>query len=122
MKGLCNQSSPQRGLLPPNEVSRIVQHVREGKDFHGTFFISLKASRVYLCSFLLLLPLRFLHHLYFFKVWSEFADHGYSRNWSQLILLSIIIFCRMHKFFVDPFPSLPSSFLMMSCVTRTNFI
>ena len=31
MKGLWNQSSPQMGILPPNEVGRIVQYVRKGK-------------------------------------------------------------------------------------------
>ena len=31
MKGLWNQSSPQMGILPPNEVGRIVQYVREGE-------------------------------------------------------------------------------------------
>ena len=31
MKGLCDQSSPQMGSLPPNEVSRIAQHVRKGE-------------------------------------------------------------------------------------------
>ena len=39
MKGLWNQSSPQMGPFPPNEVSRIAQHVKkeegkeEGKDW-----------------------------------------------------------------------------------------
>ena len=31
MKGLCDQSSPQWGPLPPNEVSRIAKHVRKGE-------------------------------------------------------------------------------------------
>ena len=30
MKGLCDQSSPQRGHFPPNQVGRIAQHVRKG--------------------------------------------------------------------------------------------
>ena len=32
MKGLCDQSSPQMGPLSPNEVGRIAQHVRIGKE------------------------------------------------------------------------------------------
>ena len=32
MKGLCDQSSPQMGSLSPNEVGRIAQHFRKGKD------------------------------------------------------------------------------------------
>ena len=31
MKGLCDQSSPQMGPLPPNEVGRIAQLVRKGE-------------------------------------------------------------------------------------------
>ena len=30
-KGLCDQSSPQMGIFPPNEVGRIAQHVRKGE-------------------------------------------------------------------------------------------
>ena len=38
MKGLCDQSSPQMGPLPPNEVDKTAQHVKkeerskDGKD------------------------------------------------------------------------------------------
>ena len=31
MKGLYDQSSPQMGPFPPNEVGRIAQHVRKGE-------------------------------------------------------------------------------------------
>jgi hypothetical protein len=31
MKGLCDQSLPQMGSFPPNEVGRIGQHVRKGE-------------------------------------------------------------------------------------------
>ena len=35
MKGICDQSSPQMGPFPPNEVGRIAQHVRKGKRRKG---------------------------------------------------------------------------------------
>ena len=31
MKGLCDQSLPQMGSLPPYKVSRIAEHVRKGE-------------------------------------------------------------------------------------------
>ena len=31
MNELCDQSSPQMGPFPPNEVGRIAQHVRKGE-------------------------------------------------------------------------------------------
>ena len=31
MKGLCDQSSPQMGSLPPSEVGRIAQNVENGE-------------------------------------------------------------------------------------------
>ena len=31
MKGFCDQSSPQMGLIPPNNVGKIAQLVRNGK-------------------------------------------------------------------------------------------
>ena len=30
LKGLCDQSLPQMGPFPPNEVGRIAQHIRDG--------------------------------------------------------------------------------------------
>ena len=35
MKGQCDQSSPQMGFLPSNEVGRIAQKIRKGKGKGG---------------------------------------------------------------------------------------